>query len=148
MYPIIMLLESCVSCSFLGCIVSLVVFVLRGNGFHRETILTVLIYIYLVYLFNYQFFTDRCVLSSILYSDGSCHLYSLDCPTLRHTCPFSPSSPSFSSFHSYFPSVINIYIFSDSRRICLSCNGCCPPRLLLYKIGLLYTQHSGLLPGR
>ena len=112
MYPILMLFESCVSCSFLGCIVSLVVFVLRGNGFHRETILTVLIYIYLVYLFNYQFFTDRCVLSSIMYSDGSCHLYSLDCPTLRHTCSFSSSSPSFFFFFSFiFPSLINILFF-------------------------------------
>ena len=28
-----------------------------------------------------------------MYSDGNCHLYSLDCPALRDSCPFSSSSP-------------------------------------------------------
>ena len=149
-YPIHMLFESCNSCSFLGCIVSLVVFVLRENGFHQGTISTVLIYIYLVYLFNYQFFTDRYVLSSIMYSDGNCHLYSLDCLTLRDSCPFSSSGPIFFLFIiSLSQLLINIFFSpSDSRRICLPCNSCCPPGFLLYKIGLLYTQYSRLLPGR
>ena len=106
--------------------------------------------LYIPGTFNYQFFTDRYVLSSIMYSDGNCHLYSLDCLTLRDSCPFSSSGPIFFLFIiSLSQLLINIFFSpSDSRRICLPCNSCCPPGLLLYKIGLLYTQYSRLLPGR
>ena len=94
MYPILMLFESCVLCSFLGCIVSLVVFVLRENGFHRGTISIVLIYIYLVYS-KYQFSPMDANWVSVMTSDGNCHLYSIDCPTLGNSFPFPSSSPIF-----------------------------------------------------
>ena len=43
-----------------------------------------------------------------MYSDGDCHLYSLDCPTLRDSCPFSSSGPIYFCFPE---SVTNEYSF-------------------------------------
>ena len=137
-YPILMLFGSCVLCSFLGCIVSLVVFALRENGFHQETTLTVLIYIYLVYSiisihrymrteFHYvQWWQLSLIFSWLPYTQGFMPVFILESDF----------------FYSHSPESITykyLLFFSDSRRICLSCNGRRPPGLLFYKIGLLYT---------
>ena len=53
----------------------------QGNGFHRGTMLTVLIYENLVYSII-KFSPIDAYWVPLCTSDGSCHLYSLDCPTL------------------------------------------------------------------